>query len=307
MTSFFDSHASRPPRRAVRSTRVRRAGKSGFAESTLQEIAWQRTRSASLRWAVAGGIVGALIGLAAFAPAAWLARAVASFTEGRVLLTDPRGSVWNGSAVAVLSGGADSRSASALPGRVEWTLRPAWLALNLQARHACCINGAVTMRVQPGLGRTLVTMLPPTGTQSVGQWPAAWLVGLGTPWNTLQLGGTLRMTSPGFSFEQVQGRMRFLGDATLDISGASSRISTLPTLGSYRLQIRGDAASGGQASVQLSTTQGPLEMSGNGQWTGTGLRFRGEARAAEGQQDALSNLLNIIGRRQGAVSVISIG
>jgi general secretion pathway protein N len=37
------------------------------------------------------------------------------------------------------------------------------------------------------------------------------------------------------------------------------------------------------------------------------VRFRGEARAAEGSQAALDNLLNIIGRRQGERSVISIG
>jgi general secretion pathway protein N len=37
------------------------------------------------------------------------------------------------------------------------------------------------------------------------------------------------------------------------------------------------------------------------------LRFRGEATAAEGDEGALDNLLNIIGRRQGARSVISIG
>jgi general secretion pathway protein N len=37
------------------------------------------------------------------------------------------------------------------------------------------------------------------------------------------------------------------------------------------------------------------------------MRFRGEARAAEGQEAALANLLNIIGRRQGATSLISIG
>jgi general secretion pathway protein N len=38
-----------------------------------------------------------------------------------------------------------------------------------------------------------------------------------------------------------------------------------------------------------------------------GLRFRGEATAAGGEQPALANLLNIIGRRDGARSVIEIG
>ena len=36
-------------------------------------------------------------------------------------------------------------------------------------------------------------------------------------------------------------------------------------------------------------------------------RFRGEATAEPGSESALNNLLNIIGKRQGASSVISIG
>ena len=37
------------------------------------------------------------------------------------------------------------------------------------------------------------------------------------------------------------------------------------------------------------------------------MRFDGEASAAPGREDALSNLLNIIGRRQGARSLITLG
>jgi general secretion pathway protein N len=37
------------------------------------------------------------------------------------------------------------------------------------------------------------------------------------------------------------------------------------------------------------------------------VRFRGEASSAAADEAALSNLLNIIGRRNGAKSVISIG
>jgi general secretion pathway protein N len=308
MSSFFDSLGNKPVRRgAAQAAWLKRAGKSGFAESTLQELAWHRRKGAALRWAVSGGLLGAFIATVAFAPAAWLARAVASFTGDRVLLTDARGSVWNGSAVAVLSGGADSRAASALPGRLNWNVKPRWMALDVMATHACCINGTLNLRVNPGLTNAMVSLVPSAGTQSIGQWPAAWLMGLGTPWNTVQPGGTMRLSSPGFSLEQVQGRLRFNGDATLDINGVSSRMSTLPQLGSYRIGIKGDAAGGGNANVSLSTLQGPMEMKGYGQWAGSGLKFRGEASAAEGQQEALNNLLNIIGRRQGSVSIISIG
>ena len=283
-----------------------RFARTGFAETTLAELAWQRTRDAAGRWSVAGVVIGALVGLVVFAPAAWLASAVASATSQRVLLTDARGTVWNGSALPVLSGGPGSRDAAALPGRLEWKLAWRGLGAELRARQACCLRGEVRALVRGGFGRFTV-QVQPGESNTIGQWPSAWLTGLGTPWNTLQLGGALRLTSPGLTVEWVQGRVRFTGEASLDVANASSRITTLDTLGSYRLTLRGDAARGDAATVSLITVDGALRLSGQGEWTGTGLRFRGEAQAAEGSETALNNLLNIIGRRQGTRSVISIG
>ncbi len=97
---------------------------TGWSESTLAEQAWVEARGAGSRWAIAGVIIGALVGLIAFAPAAWLAQAVMSSTDGRLILSDARGTVWSGSAVPVLAGGPDSRAASFVPGRLEWTLSP---------------------------------------------------------------------------------------------------------------------------------------------------------------------------------------
>jgi len=286
--------------------RSARFARTGFAESTLAELAWQRVRGAAGRWAVAGAMAGAVAGLVAFAPAAWLASAVASATTERLLLTDARGTLWNGSALPVLTGGPGSRDASALPGRLEWTLAWRGLGAELRVRQACCLRGEVRALIRPGLGRVSVQVLPGESA-TLGQWPTAWLNGLGTPWNTLQLGGSLRLTSPGLSVEWVQGRVRFSGEAALDVANASSRVAALDTLGSYRLTLRGSAAGADAATLTLITLDGALRLSGQGEWTGTGLRFRGDAQAAEGSETALNNLLNIIGRRQGARSVISIG
>jgi general secretion pathway protein N len=59
--------------------------------------------------------------------------------------------------------------------------------------------------------------------------------------------------------------------------------------------------------LSLSTQDGPLQLTGNGTLGPGGVKFRGEARSAAGDEAALSNLLNIIGRRDGARSIISIG
>jgi general secretion pathway protein N len=277
---------------------------AGWQSSTHAELAWRRTRSAASRWAIAGLVLGILIGLVAFAPAAWLANSIASSTGQRLLLADARGTLWNGSAVLVLTGGPDSRDASALPGRVQWQVSPSGLGFELRALHECCLNGPIVLQIRPGFGRTQLTLMPPPGGV-VGRWPAAWLTGLGTPWNTLQLGGQLRLSTPSLKIESVEGRWRLAGRADLDIVGVSSRLSTLPTLGSYRVSISGDG--GGTSQITLSTLEGVMQLSGNGTWSAGGVRLRGEATAGAADEAALSNLLNIIGRRQGARSIIAIG
>jgi len=291
--------------RRARVGRLSRLNPSAFQNSTLAELAWQRARNASTRWAVWGAVIGTLVGVVVFAPASWLAAAVAQATGQRLLMADAKGSIWGGDAQLVLTGGAGSRDAAALPGRLRWQIRPRVNGFDLALNQACCLEREWVVQFKLGLGHYQV-VLPPR-PQALGQWPAAWLAGLGTPFNTLQLGGTLRLTSNGMTLESVQGRWRVIGSVDADLLGVSSRLSTLDTLGSYRFSVRGGATGADPATLNLETLEGGLRLSGSGQWTGSRVRFRGEATAAEGQEAALNNLLNIIGRRQGAASVISIG
>jgi general secretion pathway protein N len=276
---------------------------SGHAESTLAQAAWERTRKAVARWAWAGLLCGGLAALVVFAPATWLANAVATGTNQRLLLSDARGTVWNGSALPVLTGGPDSRSATMLPGRSFWTFGVRGLALELRVRQPCCINDQVVLLLRPGLNRLSVQLLP--GSGQLGEWPAAWLTGLGAPWNTLRLGGTLRLSSGGLDLEMAAGRWTVIGQAELELNNIASPLTTLDRLGSYRVHL--DGASGRPPVFTLSTLDGALLLNGSGQWTGSQVRFRGEARAAPGVEGELDNLLNFFGRRQGALSLISIG
>ena len=319
---------------------------------------WRSLQRAGRRWAVWGGLLGLLGAMLLFAPAQWLANALQQASGQRLLLAEARGSLWDGSAVLVLTGGAGSRDAAALPGRLSWQLRPTWQGLQLRASQPCCLTGALQLHWSPAWGGYSLTFdgpalrqgsgaavlgaaLPgakpvtstPTSTPAssptptavpspdggmntdgargsigkIGEWPASWLAGLGTPWNTLQLGGALQLASPGLRLQHVNGQLRLDGALALDLHNVSSRLSALPVLGSYRLGLRAPPGGGDSASVQLDTLDGALRLSGTGQWAGGRLRFRGEAQAADGQDAVLSNLLNIIGRRQGALSVISIG
>lgn len=270
-------------------------------------MSWRGRAAAPLRWSLAGALLGGLLALIVYAPASWLAQALASASGGHLLITDTRGSIWNGSGVLVLTGGAGSRDASALPGRLRWSMGlQGALSLRLSARQDCCINEQLQLRLSPGWGRFEIALANPAQAGDwLARWPAGWLMGLGTPWNTLQPGGSLRLSARDFRLESVQGRWRQAGQLDLELVNLSSRVSTLAPLGSYRFTIAADPS--GLSLLRLDTLDGALLLSGLGSLAGGKARFSGEARAAPGREAALDNLLNIIGRRQGARSVISIG
>ena len=280
----------------------------------------------TLRWAVCGALLGVLLALAAFVPAAWMARELSDATGQRLLLADAQGTAWRGHAVLVLTGGVDSRDATALPGRLHWRLGWHGGAPALRLEQACCIDSPLLVRWRPGLAVMrfeLVTLAaesgspagspaqaaaaaPVAGLATIGHWPVAWLAGLGAPLNTLRLSGIMKLSAQDLSLESVQGRLVLGGRAELALNGVGSRLSTLDVLGDYRVSLQGDPR-GQAATLQLRTASGALQLSGEGQWAASRLRFTGQASAAPGFESALNNLLNIIGRRQGALSLISIG
>jgi len=256
------------------------------------------------RWLIAGLLLGLLAALLLQAPASWLARWLANASNGHVLIVDSRGSVWDGSGELILTGGPGSRDASRLPGCLHWRLGFAGGSPELRLRLDCCSSGELPLRLSPGLSRLTIAL--PSRAEPLLRLPAAWLGGLGTPWNTLQLGGQLRLSANEFQLEWNAGRWLTRGQLSLEFANLSSRVSTLSPLGSYRLNLHSQAD--GLARLQLMTLDGALQLQGEGTVGGASKgRFIGEARAAPGSEPALNNLLNIIGRRQGERSLITIG
>lgn len=249
-------------------------------------------------WAAAGVLAGVLPALVVFAPARWLALAVDRASQGQVLLAQARGTVWTGSAQLVLTGGGASQDRTALPGRLEWRLRPRWTGLHAQVHAACCMAAPLQARVDARWGGARLAI-----ADGQSQFPAGLLTGLGTPWNTLQPQGQLALQTQGLEALWTAGRLVLAGTAQLDARAMSSRLSTLRPMGSYRLVLQG----GEVPTLTLNTLDGDLQLNGSGQWVGQRLRFTGEASAKPEREAALANLLNIIGRRNGARSIITVG
>ena len=252
-------------------------------------------------WAWTGAAIGLVLATVLCAPARWLAAAVAQASSERVQLLEPEGTVWNGAARLVLGGGNGSTETSTLPGPVQWRLRPRWDGLALTVAAPCCLD--TPWRWQASAGWAGLQLLADDLPADASHWPAALLSGLGTPWNTVQLQGTLALYTQDLQITLGRDSWALQGSATVDGLGLRTVLSTLQPLGSYRLALQGGAT----PHLALSTLQGQLLLSGQGQLTQGRWHFTGEARSDEAAQGALGNLLNIIGRREGARSVITVG
>ena len=258
-------------------------------------------RPAVLWCAAAVGLLAALVG---FAPARWLTDAASPATAGQLQLVNARGTVWNGSADLVLSAGADSRDRTGLPGGLQWHLRPGlagpWPALRLELRLPCCAARPLQLATHPAA----------SGWQlSAGAWDVAWpaelLSGLGTPWNTLQLQGRLRLQTDTLHVRRQDGGWVLDGRAALQATDIASRLASVRPLGTYRATL--EAADGLPPKIGVRTESGALQIEGSGSWRGGRLRFAGEARADPAHQADLANLLNLMGRRRGDRSLLQMG
>lgn len=256
-----------------------------------------------LRWIGFGGIalVAIVATTAALAPAQWLALGVRSATAGRVQLADARGTVWRGNATLVLASGTQAGAARAsLPERLTWQLSPWQLmtgTLDLSLQHPSALTQPLTVRMRLD-GSTVV------GATTL-RMPAALLIGLGAPWNTVQPGGVVAITWDRLQVEPAG----FKGNLFAEWQYASSALTPVSPMGHYRLDTNGIFPG---TQLNLLTISGPLELTGNGTIAAGGrLRFQGLARAVPDADPAvktqLTGLISLLGRRDGEAAILNFG
>lgn len=234
---------------------------------------------------VLAGLALYLAFLVAFAPAAWVAWALAQSEQKLVALADPRGTVWHGEAQLYAGGAANARHL----GRLRWRLLPLRLLLGRVALDVAVadgpLQGKLTVQRSPG-SLSLEDVNATLPVQLAGLFYAPALFFAPT--------GTVELQSAGLSL----ARDRITGDAQALWRGAGGRFTGSTSLGDYRIDLNGR---GERATVRLSTVRGDLQLNGQGEWRIAGdgqLRFAGSAQP-QGDPARLEPLLRALGPDRG--------
>ena len=243
-------------------------------------------------WLLMGMLTGGLAAALVAFPARWLSPLLAELTQQRIVLTQAQGSLWQGQAQLTL--GSEQGRWQSLPGHWQWRVFLGWQGeprVRVKVQSECCLSTALVWDWRP-LSQGAWTLQP-----LKGQADAAWLEALGSPWNTMRLRARI-----AWETDRIQGRLGWSGlqfaggQARVGVSELSSVVSPVAPLGRYQVQIALESS----ALVSIQTEEGPLRITGEGEWVGQSLRFRGLASADAPHGESLQPLLSVLGQRQGA-------
>ena len=224
----------------------------------------------------------------AFYPAAWLAPVIERHTDARLTLGDAQGTLWRGSAFLGGAPGPGGAVTPLFPGRFTWSVSPLILL----------------GRVNIALANPEALAQPVSVTGSWSQWqvnagelilPAESLSGLGAPLNTMAPSGRMRLSWNVLDLARAGQSVSVTGRTVLTMADMGSRISPVKPLGSYEMAMDWH---GQDAQLSLRTLKGALLLSGAGALDRGRLTFSGQATAAEGYEESLGNLLNLLGQRR---------
>ena len=250
----------------------------GGAAATKRSKAW-------VKYAVLGAsfyVIFLLISV----PANWLAWGISKYSLGATAITQPNGTIWNGSGHLVM---AYPRSRAHDFGKIQWTVNPLWW-LTGRARvklNALDKNISGKLTIQRTFGNTSLI-------DSKTSLPATVIEKFYAPAGLLSPSGQVIIKTDSFSYDDTG----VTGELDAEWNNAGSALSPVNPLGDYHLNIKGK---GKTAAITLKTKKGDLQMVGKGTWNviGSGLvNFGGTANPANKKAE-LEPLLKLFGRDMG--------
>ena len=231
---------------------------------------------------VALGLAAYSVFLVATIPAGYVGSQVQSTMPGRVEVTEARGTLWNGSAQVRF---APPRGTVVQIDRVEWRFLPMRLfagEIAFQA-HATATGLDGTAQIARGFSswhaRTVKVDGDAAGIATLFPLAAAW-----------RPAGSLSIAAPEISLRGSE----VTGTLDAEWRNAVTALSDVRPLGSFHAAWRGE---GKAASFEVTTTKGPLRITGKGT-TLPRFVFSGEARAEAEAAKALDPLLDLMGPRR---------
>lgn len=229
---------------------------------------------------ILAGVFFYLFFLLAWMPAEVVARLVAERSQQRVFLLDPQGTAWKGSASQVVL--TSSGEQIMLP-KFSWNTRldrlirgqiAAELALGNES-HALVATTPSSIALEDA-SVTLPAQLLTFAMPSLAVW---------------QPSGDLKLDTKRLLVRKDGAE----GQGTLLWQRAGTRLSRIQPLGDYSVNMDGKKD---QLGFSVTTLSGSLQLNGQGVWRSkTDWEFNGQARADQGKQAELGDLLKLISRR----------
>ncbi|MBU3619636.1 type II secretion system protein N [Polynucleobacter sp. JS-Fieb-80-E5] len=237
-------------------------------------------------------------------PISWVSGSLASQTGCRVMLQQPIGTIWQGSAALAFSepnateGGC--RDPMSVTERFHWSTSCKLLSMtcNTELQFAAFEQAQL---ISWSLSKTQIAA-------NEIKLPANVLEGLGNPWSTLRPRGELGARWTDINLVGLMANLPVFGAGNTPSSGViriiisnlTSPISPVKPLGGY--EISANIADTGM-NWTLSTTSGPLLLKGQGELSNKvgskGMQFSGEASASPESQESLIGLLSLLGKKEG--------
>ena len=231
-------------------------------------------------------------------PARWVTAWLQTASKGHVELIEVAGTVWEGSAqlsISPISANLDPSTQEGriiLPERLSWRLYKSPLLLGR-------LEGNLHFGKRPEsiFKASFQSWSLAAGATAL---PAAKLTALGAPLNSLAPGGWVEL-----NWQELTGTPSSIkGQIEALWSGATTKLSGSETLGDYLLTLRLEKQT---VQLDLKTQRGRLHITGQGQFGNGVANFRLVSKSADQHQEALSAVLNMLGRRQNDEYILQIG
>jgi general secretion pathway protein N len=222
-----------------------------------------------------------LLTLFVTAPAAILDWSLQRASQGKILLANANGTIWNGSAIPALRT-SENRFVT-LP-FLHWEI-------SLQS----IFSGKILIRLlwdnqqSSQATEALLSFNQLELRHTLLRLPARVLEEVSPILKAAQFRGELQIESSSLVFS----KRGMEGTALVDWRQASSALSPVAPLGDYHLELVG---TGERLNIALTTHSGMLFLEGEGNWLASrGLEFHGKAHATSGNNNNLADLLSHLG------------